>query len=390
MLALPWHIITGEYPPTGGGVADYSRSVARSLALAGDEVHVWTPAVRDGLVEETGVRLHSLAEGFGPRGLMTVAREFERWRGPRRVLLQYVPQAFGLRGMNLPFCAWIASLKSTQLWVMFHEVLVLWERPRSLKRAALAASTRAMAALLVARADRIFMSIPSWEPLLRSVALRPFGATWLPIPSSLPTAVSPETTQRIRARLGLAAETRLVGHFGTYGALVAPLLKTQARAILRADPRRRLLLLGRGSDACARELASERAEPWPADRVTATGDLDAHDAAAHLSACDVLIQPYVDGISTRRTSAMAGLALGVPLATNHGWLTETIWRSSGAVELAATPDRVHEAAEALLRDPTRAAAIGARGRQLYRDRFSVEHTVQALREPPGRVAGHVL
>src|ERR1019366_7980890 len=104
----------------------------------------------------------------------------------------------------------------------------------------------------------------------------------------------------------------------------------------------------------------------------------AHDAAAHLSACDVLIQPYVDGISTRRTSAMAGLALGVPLATNHGWLPETILRKSRAVELAATPDRVHEAADALLRDPTWAATVGARGRQLYRDRFSLEHTVRTL------------
>ena len=38
---------------------------------------------------------------------------------PRRVLLQYVPQAFGLRGMNMPFCMAIASLRETEVWVMF-------------------------------------------------------------------------------------------------------------------------------------------------------------------------------------------------------------------------------------------------------------------------------
>jgi len=42
---LTWAIITGEYPPQAGGVSDYTRIVAEALVAAGDEVHVWTPAV---------------------------------------------------------------------------------------------------------------------------------------------------------------------------------------------------------------------------------------------------------------------------------------------------------------------------------------------------------
>ena len=376
----PWHIVTGEYPPARGGVADYTRSVARALATAGDEVHVWAPAEGDELVDELGVHLHPLARGFGPRGLFALSRDFAREKGPRRLLLQYVPQAFGFRGMNLPFCAWVASLREAQVWVMFHEVRVQWEPPWRLRRAVLAAATRTMAALVATRADRTFVSIPDWDRLLHSMTPRRQRATWSPIPSNLPTEVSPESKTRIRARLHPDPTAPLIGHFGTYGSLIAAPLGLAALKLLKTDPRRRLLLLGRDSDMFAREFAGE---PAIAARIVATGELEAPEVAAHLAACDVLVQPYADGISTRRTTAMAGLALGVPIATNEGPRTEAVWRESGAVELADAADGVAEAAEILLRDRARAAAMGERGQRLYQSRFSLEHTVRMLREDEG-------
>ena len=38
-----WHLVTSEYPPDIGGVSDYTAQLARALAGAGDEVHVWCP-----------------------------------------------------------------------------------------------------------------------------------------------------------------------------------------------------------------------------------------------------------------------------------------------------------------------------------------------------------
>ena len=198
----------------------------------------------------------------------------------------------------------------------------------------------------------------------------------MPVPSNLPTGVSFEARTNVRARLGVTPETPLVGHFGTYGSLMAPLVKRAALSVLSADPHRRLLLLGRGGQSLARDLAAEASL---AGRITATGELEGAEVAAHLAACDVLVQPFVDGVSTRRTSAMAGLALGVPIATNEGWVTEPVWREFDAVELAPGPELVAEAADLLLRNPARAAAMGDRGRELYRSRFSIEHTVRELR-----------
>ena len=45
MSATPgaFHLITCEYPPEVGGVAEHTRSVATGLAAAGVSVHVWCP-----------------------------------------------------------------------------------------------------------------------------------------------------------------------------------------------------------------------------------------------------------------------------------------------------------------------------------------------------------
>jgi glycosyltransferase involved in cell wall biosynthesis len=371
-----WHILSGEYPPAPGGVADYARSVARALAAAGDEVHVWAPAQPGPLAEDPGVSLHPIPGGYSPRGLAALSRAFDRQPPPRRVLVQYVPQAFGMKSMNLAFCVWLAGLRNAQVWTMFHEVAVPWGPWWRWRQNAVATVTRLMARLLLSRADRVLVSIPSWETVLRPLAPHWTGATWLPIPSNVPTLAPSETAARVRARLPLPVGGRVVGHFGTYGALVAPTLMRTVSTLLQSDPRRIALLIGRGSAAVARNLLLE---PGVAGRVVAPGALEADDVAAHLLACDVLVQPYPDGVSTRRTSAMAGLALGVPTATNAGPATEPVWRGSKAVELSPSADSLAAAAESVLGDAVRAAALGQRGRALYERQFSLEHTICALR-----------
>ena len=55
--------------------------------------------------------------------------------------------------------------------------------------------------------------------------------------------------------------------------------------------------------------SSPRHPDW-APRVHAAGFLDGAALAAHLAACDVLMQPYPDGVTSRRTSVMACLSQG--------------------------------------------------------------------------------
>jgi glycosyltransferase involved in cell wall biosynthesis len=128
-----------------------------------------------------------------------------------------------------------------------------------------------------------------------------------------------------------------------------------------------VLCIGRGSDRVAERLM--RRTPRPAT-VRSTGALDCAALSHHLQVCDVLVQPYVDGVSGRRTTTISALEHGVPVATTFGVLSESFWRTSPAVELvdAATPSALGEAVRTLL-EPARNAAARSSAITEYQARF---------------------
>src|SRR5262245_58312193 len=152
-----WEILTGEYPPQPGGVSDYTRLVARGLADAGDCVCVYAPGHSSLRADDELV--HRLPGQFGPRALAALEALLLKRPQPDRILVQYVPQAFGWKGMNLPFAAWLAvrARRIAPVWVMFHEVAttLVW---LPVQNAFLARITRMMARLLTGAAARVFLT----------------------------------------------------------------------------------------------------------------------------------------------------------------------------------------------------------------------------------------
>jgi hypothetical protein len=373
-MAHTWHVITGEYPPQPGGVADYTHVVACALTEAGDHVSVWAPACDGVTPNEPGVTVRRLGGRFGPSALAALDRALGRT--PGRILLQYTPHAFGYKAMNVPLCAWLWA-RQRRLDVMFHEVAYPLEAGQPLKHRVLAIANRGMATLLLRAAERVFMSIPGWEPLLRTLVPGGPRPVWSPVPSNLPSECPPAAVAAIRQRLLTGSTRSLVGHFGTYGSLIAGMLDPTLVNLLSQRHDIHIVLLGWGGPAFAD--AFSRRNPRLAGQVSAPGMLDAERVAAHVQACDVMLQPYPDGISTRRSSAMGALKLGKPIVTTEGHLSETLWRETDAVVFAA-PDRLAQAVIALLADAPRRAELGLTAAALYRARFAVEHTIRALRQ----------
>ena len=384
-----WHLITCEYPPQTGGVGDYTRLVAARLAGAGDAVHVWCPAGAGGGEEANGVAgagpapgvvVHREMGGVSPADLRRVGRMLDRFAAPRCLLVQWVPHGYGYRSMNVPFCLWLwerAALRRDRIDIMVHEPYLAFGYG-SRRQDVVAAVHRVMTAILLRAARRVWVSIPDWEACWRRYALgRRVPFAWLPVPSTIPVVTDPVGAAAVRARYTPAGGS-LVGHFGTYGQPVAEPLLALLPALLDG-PDRAVLLLGRGGGALRDELTRRR--PALAGRVHATGALEAADLSRHLRACDVLLQPYPDGVSTRRTSVMGGLSHGLAVVTTAGLRTEPLWAESGAVKLAPAEDlaALAEATQGLLADAAERARLGAAARALYQTRFDVSHTVKALR-----------
>ncbi|MGB8510838.1 MAG: glycosyltransferase family 4 protein [Pyrinomonadaceae bacterium] len=397
-----WHIITGEYPPLQGGVSDYTRIVAEGLTAAGDEVVVWCPALagdgrsRDvcetracddegsGYMSSHGLTVRRELASFAPSDWRRLGRMLDEERAPRRLLVQYVPHLYGYRAMNLPLCLWLwkrARFDGDEVQIVLHEpFLDFGGNPR---QRAVAFVQRLMAAVILNGACRVWTTTRAWEDCWRPYAFgRRVRFNWLPVPCTIPVACDPTSssdTVSVRARYVPRAGHSLVGHLGTYPQHIAAQLRLALPALLAKNASVSVLLMGRGSTYTRDALIASH--PSLAGRIHATGLLDERELSTHLAACDVLVQPFTDGVSTRRTSVMAGLAHGLPIVTTCGRLTETLWAKSNAVKLVPADDAAALSAgiEQLLNDAPERTRLRHAARTLYRERFDVSHIVAALR-----------
>jgi glycosyltransferase involved in cell wall biosynthesis len=374
-----FHVLTGEYPPQSGGVGDYTCLLAGELATRGCAVHVWCPTVTP--EDHGGVHLHQLPDAFGPGSRRVIESALRST--PGCVLLQYVPNALGVRGGNLAFCLWLRRVRrgGADVRVMFHEPYFYfsWSPVGDLR----AVVQRAMAATLLRASAVVYVSTATWIRYLRPWA--PAGSTFVesPIPTTVPCDVAPEQIARWRSRLlnGDPAAV-VVGHFGTFGEHVSQVLKNVIPVILHAHATARFVCIGRGSGGFAAGLGQDH--PGLAERIEATGLIGARDVAAALRACDVVVQPYPDGVTTRRTSVMAALANGAATVSTDGPLTESVWRDARAVALApaSDPRALAAAVVTLLHDPDARAALATAGRRMYNEHFAMERTIEALLRAP--------
>jgi glycosyltransferase involved in cell wall biosynthesis len=375
-----WHIITPEYPPNKGGISAYTMQVALGLRSEGDEVHVWCP-LRDLDPAPAAPWVHGLEPWLTGNAIRSLDRQLDAIPGPRRLLVQWLPHGYGYRTMNLPFCLWLwrRARRGDRVEIMLHEAFLRF-REGSWKQDVAAAVHRIMTIVLIQAASRVWMSTPAWEPMWQPYCLgRRIPFVWLPIPSNIPVSKRPEQIVRLKTKYAPAGEM-ILGHFGTFGSLITRILDRLLPLLLEGWRDRVFLLVGRGGEDFRRALVARR--PELASRIHASGTLEPEELSAHLGVCDLLVQPYPDGITTRRTSLMAGMAHGVATLTTSGELTETLWAESGAVALAPVGDWERFAAEAerLLLNAQERSRIGSRALELYAERFDASRIISTLRD----------
>jgi glycosyltransferase involved in cell wall biosynthesis len=388
-----WCNVTCEYPPITGGVSDHTFLLATALAESGDEVDVWCPPAPEkpeepdesnAAPEIPGVTVHLLSSHFGLGAIRTLRRELRALPDDTRILVQWVPTAFGWRMLNLPFALMLFGLRGRRLDLYVHETG--WEiSSRETMRRALAGVVHRLMTWLAARSARhAFVTVPAWQSRLSFLGAHGLPpdeeATWVPIPSNVPDhADSSRVAELRRALLAGGRQRVVVGHFGTFGRFHTGLMPHVVSRILDEGADRKMLLVGRGGGALRDEIVAAR--PELATRIVATGGLAPEEVSVHLAACDVLVQPFDDGASSRRGSLMAGVALGRPVIANRGRNTEDVWAEERAIHLteSAAPHALAGALTKLLADPALCDRLSASARRLYAERFALAHGLAALR-----------
>ena len=129
-----------------------------------------------------------------------------------------------------------------------------------------------------------------------------------------------------------------------------------------------MAVLGRNSDLAAKEL-KEKLAGAPVE-VIAHGLLAAGQVVKVLGNCDVLL--FARGpLSTRRSSALAGIACGLPVVAREGWETAAPVTEAGVVLVPqAAKEGFGPALLRVLGDESYRALLAERSRQAQERYFS--------------------
>jgi glycosyltransferase involved in cell wall biosynthesis len=303
---------------------------------------------------DNGVTARYVADGLSSARLQV--------EDPRWILLQYNPFAYGHWGIAPRLIQEAFAFRrrtGVLLAVSVHEAWVdTDDHGRARWRSALmGAYQQAQLASLMRVADVVMAAT---QPLARKVG---HDAIHVPVGSNITPATV--TREDARDRLGLGDElvVSLFGGDRPDRALEYATAAIELVAKARGPGAVKVLNLGLGAPQLdiSREIA-----------VDTPGHLEADELSVRLRASDVLLLPFFDGLSTRRTTLMAGLAHGLPIVGLYGPGTDDIL--TGCPEaLTLTPvGDVNAYAHATLQlanNPDRLRASGESGHQLYEKHF---------------------
>lgn len=322
--------------------------------------------------------MHKTMGAMSISDLRRTGRLLNTFAKPRRLLVYWVPHAYGHRALNVAFCVWLwirSVLHRDRIELMIQECFLEFSW-RPWKRCVAASIQRLMMVIIMRSAGRIWGALPAFESQLRpySIGRRiPFG--WLPVPSNVPVVPRPDAIVEIRRRF--ASHGMLIGHFGTYASSITGLLERIVPQLLR-ETNSSLVLLGSGGHAFRERLVELC--PEAAERVHATGFLDDAELSCWLSACDFLVQPYPDGVTARRGSILAAMAHARPVITNVTPRSESFWVESGAAVLVPGETAFLAAVRRLCDDSAERERIGRAARETYLRYFDPMHMVKAVQE----------
>lgn len=275
------------------------------------------------------------------------------------LLLHYNPFSWGRWGFAPSLVTTLARLHRRRpelaIGIMVHERYLHMHDVRS---TAMGTWQRIQFHGVLRSATAAFASIELWTRDLRRQTHVPVAQ--LPICSNVPDARA--RRDAVRARLELPPATLAVAAFGgRHPARLTSYMERAANAIAGAGQAVVMLNLG--------------AEPpqlpgldGSAIRVVTPGRLDRMAVAEHLAAADLYLAPFVDGVSSRRTTVMAALQHALPVVGTDGSSTDPAMRAAREALLltpAADAGAFAAAALELASDPARRARQASAGRLLY-------------------------
>lgn len=283
------------------------------------------------------------------------------WAG-KWVLVQYTALGWSSRGFPQKFLRVLRVLKNegVRVGIVFHDVEP-YPGSRWIDRLRAAAQVRTMRQALRVADLTVFTVAPgklSWKPeASQRVAFIPVGAN-LPIPANADTPV-------VQGWVPTVGVFSITG--GEPGARETQWIIGAVRHAAQKIEKLRLSVFGRHAELRRQDL-KEGLRGVPVE-LFVEGVIEAEGVVARLRACDVLL--FVRGtVSTRRGSAIAGIACGLPVIAFSGAETGAPITEAGVVLINQDkPEELNAALARVLAEEGYRNELCARSRAAYEKHF---------------------
>lgn len=358
-------------PPALDGIGDHTARLAQALHRTGCDVRIRTAQSEARPIE--GIPITTDYTLQPPRGIQALADAVTA-DPPDWLFVQFNQFSYGQYGFNpwLPLTlrrirrrvphtkiAWMAHEDFVPVISWKFALMTLWQRVQFYA--------------LGHQADHIFFSIDPWVRQYASW-FPDTPVTHLPVGSNIPRV--PSSRSDARRQLNIPDDTFVAGIFGTLAgnARQLPLIADTLKALHAETPSLHILYVGPHGDLLRSAL--------PDLPIHDAGRLPEDDVSIHLRAMDLHLAPFVDGLSTRRGSAMASLQHGIATLSTSGPLTDQMLEAVNGAALRLTPvddaDAFVQAALSLYHNPEQRAALAGRGRRFFDDTFDWDVLAQRV------------
>jgi polysaccharide biosynthesis protein PslF len=307
--------VTSAYPPFSCGVGDHVARISEALALNNVEVTVITSTQNVSQKMRDGVTVKAIINQWDWNGWKDVFREvvagsfnvvhFEyptRYPVPRSQILRYLP-------LTLPFT--ILS------WLHFKRIARVLTVHEYYQSGLFARIKVLMDALL---STKVIVVTPIDEKKLNRNLLLRRKVHFMPVGSNIPIHDrNPARIEEIRHSHGIREQEKLICFFG----FLAPSrgfedLISAVRILIQGGVLVRVLVIGSISDeSYILALQNLVHSQGIGDAFIWVGFVGNDCIANYIQACDVTVQPYLNGANTNRGSLIAAIALGIPTVTTY-------------------------------------------------------------------------
>ena len=280
-------------------------------------------------------------------------------------LLQYTALSWSRRGFSIRALQVIRLLKSkgARCAVVFHDAEAYYgNRPVDRIRRAVQNWTMRQAAQ---HADLVIFTIP--PEIIQWLPRNTQNAVFIPVGANLPGPEAAWKHSKVcRKDLPAVAVFSLSGHSVRAGEVRD--IAQAARHAAERMGKLRVVVLGRNSEEGGKEL-KERLAGAPVE-IVAYGLVAPEQVVQILANCDVML--FARGpLSTRRGSAIAGIACGLPVVAREGWETAAPITEAGVVLLAeGARDEFGPALVRVLTDDAYRESLAEKNRQAQERYFS--------------------